>query len=83
MGAVNQINLPYRRVAEVALASNAVSVVLAHNHPGGSVLPSLEDIAYTRELKEILDRLNIILADHFILADHAYTSMKSSGMLLD
>ena len=80
-GTVNEINMPYRRVAEVALAVNAVTVVLAHNHPNGTSIPSADDITYTRGLMNLLQVLNVNLADHFVITEHAYTSMKSSGMM--
>ena len=48
-GSVNAVNVPFRRLVETALLANATSVILAHNHTTGSMIPSVEDVEYTRE----------------------------------
>lgn len=80
-GTVSAVNLPYRRVVEVALLNNASTVILAHNHLGGSALPSLEDVRYTDGLRRALDLMDVTLADHIVVSGRSYVSMKSSGML--
>lgn len=80
-GAVNAVNLPYRKVVEAALLANATSVVLAHSHTNGSMLPSREDIEYTRGVRRALELVDVILADHMILSERSYLSMKASSML--
>lgn len=80
-GAVNAVNLPFRRVVEAALLANASAVVLAHNHTNGMILPSLGDLEYTRGLKYALELVEVRLADHMILSNGNYLSMKSSCML--
>ncbi len=80
-GAVNAVNLPYRKVVEAALLANATSVVLAHSHTNGSMLPSLEDIEYTRGVRHALELVDVILADHMILSERSYLSMKASSMM--
>lgn len=81
-GAVNSVNLPFRRVVEAALLAKASSVVLAHNHTSGTLLPSLEDVAYTKQIAQALELVDVALIDHFILGDRNYISMKASGMLV-
>ena len=78
-GSVNSAGVPIRRVVEMALAANATSVVLAHNHPSGLALPSFEDIATTRRLAASLDAVEITLADHIVVADGDYVSLVQSG----
>lgn len=78
-GSVNSANVPIRRIVEMALAANATTVILAHNHPSGIALPSAEDIATTRRLAAALATVEIILADHIIVADGDYVSLASSG----
>ncbi len=80
-GAVNAVNLPFRRVVEAALMANATSVILAHNHTTGTLLPSVEDIEYTRDLFKALNLVDVILFDHIILGERSYLSMKNSNML--
>ena len=80
-GAVNAVNLPYRKVVEAALLANASSAVLAHNHTNGMLLPSLEDLEYTRGVKNALQMVDVRLVDHMILGDGNYLSMKASSMM--
>lgn len=80
-GAVNSVNLPYRKLVEAALLANATSVVLSHNHTAASIVPSIDDIEYTREAKRALSLVDVILADHIIIGGGHYISLKSSGML--
>ena len=78
-GSVNSAGVPLRRVVETALAANATTVVLAHNHPSGLALPSHEDIATTRRVAVALDAVEITLADHIIVADGDFVSLVQSG----
>lgn len=78
-GSVNSAGVPVRRIVETALAANATSVVLAHNHPSGLALPSAEDIQTTQRLAAALDTVDITLADHIIVADEDFVSLVQSG----
>lgn len=78
-GSVNSAGVPIRRVVEMALAANATTVVLAHNHPSGLALPSHEDVVTTKLLATALDAVEITLADHLVVADGDYVSMVQSG----
>lgn len=80
-GSVNSANVPMRRLVQEALTANASAVVLAHNHPSGIALPSKEDIDLTLRLREALDIMNILLADHIVIADDDFVSMSDSGYL--
>lgn len=79
-GSVNSANIPIRRVVEMALAVNATTVVMAHNHPSGIALPSQEDVLTTRKLAAALNAVEICLADHIIVADDDFVSMHQSGL---
>ena len=80
-GAVNAVNLPFRKLVEAALLANASSVVLAHNHTTGTMIPSLEDVEFTRDARRALQLVDVILNDHFILCDGSYLSMRASHMM--
>ena len=79
-GSVNSASVPVRRIVELALASRASSVVLAHNHPSGVALPSTEDIQTTRRVAMALDAVEIVLTDHIIVAGEDYVSLSQSGL---
>ena len=81
-GDVSMAAVSVRQVVEYALRAGAVGVVLAHNHPSGVALPSQEDIATTRLIRDALRTMNIQLVDHIVVADRDYVSMAASGMLI-
>ncbi len=54
---------------------DAPKFILVHNHPGGSVKPSLEDIETTKNLYDISLKLGIEMVDHIIIAGTSYTSI--------
>lgn len=78
-GSVNSANIPVRRVVEMALAANATTAVIAHNHPSGVAVPSDEDVATTYRLARALDAVEITLADHIVVADEDFVSLVQSG----
>ena len=78
-GSVNSANIPIRRVVEIALNTNATSVVLAHNHPSGLALPSHDDIETTLRVAKAMDAVEITLADHIVVADEDFVSLVQSG----
>ena len=79
-GCTNYASVPIRRIVETALAENAVMVVLAHNHPSGFAIPSDEDVHTTHRLAAALSTVEIVLADHIVVADDDYVSMRESGI---
>ena len=78
-GSVNSANIPIRRVVEIALNTNATTVVLAHNHPSGLALPSHDDIETTLRVAKAMEAVEITLADHIVVADEDFVSMAQSG----
>lgn len=79
-GSVNSAGLSIRRIVENALAVNATSVVLAHNHPSGLAIPSAEDVVTTRRVAMALQAVGIYLADHIVVAEDDFVSLMESGM---
>ena len=77
-GSVNSANIPIRRVVEMALAANATTVVLAHNHPSGLAIPSADDIQTTQRIAAALEMVEIILADHIVVSKDDYVSITQS-----
>lgn len=78
-GSVNSVGIPIRKIVEMALCSNATSVILAHNHPSGLALPSGEDIQTTHRVAKALQSVEITLVDHIIVADDDFVSLVQSG----
>ncbi len=80
-GSVNAAEVSIRKIVNFALRNNAMGVILAHNHPGGLPLPSAEDIATTKSIREALVPMGILLMDHIIVADQDFVSMARSGII--
>ena len=79
-GSVNTASISVRKVVEKALAAKATSVILAHNHPSGIAVPSNEDIQTTQRVAAALGAVEIHLADHIVVADDEWTSLRQSGL---
>ena len=82
-GSVNTAPISVRKVVETALAANASTVILAHNHPSGIAVPSNEDLQTTRRIAAALNAVEIHLADHIVVAEGDYVSMVQSGCRFD
>ena len=63
-----------RGIAQKVLILNAGAFVVVHNHPSGDVMPSKEDINFTRNLVEIGRMQGIPVVDHLIVSDNSYYS---------
>ena len=80
-GSLNEVHAYPRMVAEAALRANAHAVILCHNHPGGSVVPSQADLDMTASLGQILHSLDVMLTDHIIVAGEDALSLVECGLL--
>lgn len=72
VGTLDASLLHPREVFESALQLSAAGVILAHNHPSGSLEPSDEDIAITKRISDAGDLLGITLVDHIIVSDKEF-----------
>ena len=70
-----------KHIFQIVLLSNAESLILAHNHPGGRLKASTADIALTRQVQQAAQLLNLTVDDHLILSAEGYLSMKAGGLL--
>ena len=80
-GTLTQTSVYPREVVIRALALNAASVVLAHNHPSGTANPSPADIALTQTLKAALALVDVRVLDHFVVTRSAAVSMAEQGLV--
>ena len=68
-------------IYQIALKSNASSIIIAHNHPSGNLQPSEADIQLTRKLKEAGTMLDLPVLDHLILTSEGYYSFADEGLI--
>jgi DNA repair protein RadC len=80
-GTVNKSFLIPRKIAEIALNNKAASIIIAHNHPGGTLSPSQSDIAATISVKKALEAIEVLLLDHIIVSNNDYFSFKEHNLI--
>jgi len=82
-GSISEAVVYPRDILKAAIACDCKSMILAHNHPGGSQKPSDQDIELTKKLCAIFTPLDIKVLDHVIVAGTKFTSMAESGYMPD
>ena len=80
-GTVAENTVYVREVVKLALDHYADSLIVAHNHPGGSAEPSPSDIEWTGRLKQALELVDVRLLDHFIVTARQAVSLAEQGLL--
>ena len=80
-GTVADVGVSIRKVAECAIRNRAHSIVLAHNHPSGSLIPSDGDINITKTLVNAFKALDIPVLDHISVSGKGFTSMAQAGLM--
>ena len=70
-----------RLIFIAALKTNAVNVVLAHNHPSGNLRPSKSDEELTHKIKQSGILLEIKVIDHIIISSEGYFSFADEGYI--
>lgn len=79
VGTANYSVVHPREVFQVAILSGAVAIIVAHNHPSGSSLPSDADHEVTKKLKDAGEVLGIKVLDHVIIGDVSHHSFLENG----
>ena len=80
-GTLTHTSVYPREVVKVALARNAASIILAHNHPSGTPEPSTADHTLTQALKQALALIDVRVLDHFVVAGRHVYSFAEHGEL--
>ncbi len=79
-GTVNVNTIYPRELIKRALELNATALIIAHNHPSGSLEPSPQDIHLTKSLSLICSMMQVTLLDHFIIGDDSF-SFADNGLM--
>lgn len=80
-GGITGTLVDVRLVLKTALEVGAVGIILAHNHPSGTLQPSQADRQITQKLKNAGESLDIKILDHLIITENAYLSFADEGFL--
>ncbi len=81
IGTLNQSLVHPREVFADAIADRAAGIIIAHNHPSGTLVASRADVAITQRLMEVSKLVGIELLDHVILSKQGYFSFSDEGLL--
>lgn len=81
LGSYKSVNIEPMNVFRVAVMKNASRVILVHNHPSGSLIPSAADKDITDRLIQVAHILNIELTDHLIITPKIYISFRSIKLM--
>ncbi len=81
-GTLNEAPVYPREIVFQALRYGAHSIILAHNHPGGSLTASSADLDVTKRIVASFKPISIPVVDHIIVANGGYTSLAEEGVMM-
>lgn len=75
-GSITAAEASVREITERVIRTKATAIVLAHNHPAGHPIPSIEDVDVTKSLCRTLRGIDVAVVDHLIFAEEEYLSLR-------
>ena len=81
IGSLNTTRTHPREILKPAIDVLALGFILVHNHPSGTLVPSADDVEFTRAIAKAGDLMGIPLYDHVIVSSQGFVSLKEKGML--
>lgn len=79
-GGITSTVVDIRIIFKLAFQYNATGIILAHNHPSGSVQPSKNDLIVTKNVRQAGKTLDIEVLDHLIISDKGYFSFLDADL---
>jgi DNA repair protein RadC len=83
VGSIRTTLVEPMEIFSIALQKRTVKIILVHNHPSGSMIPSDADKDITDKLIQVGLFLNIPVLDHLIVSEKSFYSFSDSGLLYD
>ena len=80
-GGLDSVHVDVRLIFSTALLCKATGIIVAHNHPSGTLFPSSADKQLTERISEAGKLLDINLIEHIILTETSYYSFRDEGDL--
>ena len=81
VGSTNLVAVSVKTIFQKALLINAVGIIVAHNHPSGSLQASEADIAMTKKINSAAKIFEMALVDHIIITSEGFLSFAQEGLL--
>ncbi|WP_312921589.1 JAB domain-containing protein [Empedobacter brevis] len=80
-GGISTCVIDVRLLMAVVLKTNATGIIIYHNHPSGSLVPSLADKNITQKIKDCCKLFDVDVLDHLIITKNAYFSFADDGII--
>ena len=80
-GTLDRSTVYIRELVKRIIKYNAKSIIIVHNHPGGSLKPSGADMELTVRIQEALENIEMRVLDHIIISEKGYFSFLEDGIL--
>ncbi|MBW6516603.1 MAG: DNA repair protein RadC [Candidatus Cloacimonetes bacterium] len=80
-GTVNEAKIYIRTLLQNVIKNGATAIIVVHNHPGGTLKASEEDIMITEKIKKVLTFIDVKVLDHIIVGDNDYISLANERMI--
>jgi len=80
-GTVNEAKIYIRTLIQSVVKTGATAIIVVHNHPGGTLKASEEDLHITEKIKKVLGFIDVKVLDHIIIGDNDYLSLASERMI--
>lgn len=81
VGGASTVSVNLKEIIQLSLLTNCHAVILAHNHPSGTLIPSINDIEITEKIKKALSLIDVVLLDHLVFTSEGYTSFADNDRL--
>jgi len=81
-GGMTFVAVDIRVIMSAALVAGATRIIVAHNHPAGTLKPSDDDKRMTEKIKAACEILDIALLDHLIITRESYFSFSDNQIIL-
>lgn len=80
---VDKVNISLKEIHSAVLRHNTKNIIIAHNHPGGSIFPSDEDVSLTKDIIISMSYIDVEVLDHIIVTDDNHFSFREKGLLYE
>lgn len=80
-GTTTSVDINVREIIQLSLLTNAVRVIIIHNHPNGDSTPSKKDIEVAIKLEEIASCMEIHLVDSLVISSESVISLKKRELI--
>jgi len=82
-GTINETPMYAREIVSEALKHQSTALIITHNHPGGTATPSPQDERVTEKLASLLEKLQILVIDHIVVAGNKCYSFASNDKFVE